>query len=214
MPEYAISRRTRNKLINAAGELAAKHGYRNMSMRAIAARAGENLGSIHYHFGGKKGLLMAMMQAILAPWIDNPIEATLAPLRRRLKTRAGQTRALRACVHRHFEDLVLTNFPGWHMPVLFQVLQQRTPLRDLLIKHVMRPTERVMTEVLQHVRPGISREDILLTIHVMIAPIELHCNHSDVLLEQLGKKQYSSAYLAKLEEILTSNLLRQFGLPA
>ncbi|MCX7002231.1 MAG: TetR/AcrR family transcriptional regulator, partial [bacterium] len=209
MSEYAISRRTRDKLINAAGALAAKHGYRNMSMRAIAARAGENLGSIHYHFGGKKGLLLAMMQAILAPWIDNPIEATLAPLRRRLKTRAGQALALRACVHRHFEDLVLTNFPWWHMPVLFQVLQQRTPLRDLLIKHVMRPTERVMTEVLQHVRPGISREDILLTIHVMIAPIELHCNHSDVLLEQLGMKQYSSAYLAKLEEILTSNILRQ-----
>ena len=50
MSEYAISHLTREKLINAAGELAAQHGYRNVSMRAIAARAGENLGSIHYHF--------------------------------------------------------------------------------------------------------------------------------------------------------------------
>jgi len=213
MSEYAISHLTREKLINAAGELAAQHGYRNVSMRAIATRAGENLGSIHYHFKSKNGLLMAMMNAITAHWSDNPITTAIAPLRRGLTTREGQVRALRAIVHRHCLPLARANRPWWHTSVLFQVLQQRSPMRNLIIKVVMQPTERVLAEVLNHVRPGIARTDILLHMFCMVAPLALHVNHRDMLLEQLGMKRYSPAYLAKLEALLTTSLLLQLGLP-
>ena len=213
MSEYAISQRTREKLINAAGELAAQHGYRNVSMRAIAARAGENLGSIHYHFKGKKGLLLAMMKAILAHWSELPLDTVIAPLRRGLATRKGQVRALQAIVHRHCEPLTLANRPWWHNSVLFQVLQQPSPMRNLLIKVVILPTEQILAEVLEHVRPGIARTDILLHMFCMVAPLALHANHRDMLLEQLGMKRYTPTYLAKLESMLTTSLLLRLGLP-
>ena len=166
-----------------------------------------------HHFKGKKGLLLAMMKAILAHWSELPLDTVIAPLRRGLATRKGQVRALQAIVHRHCEPLTLANRPWWHNSVLFQVLQQPSPMRNLLIKVVILPTEQILAEVLEHVRPGIARTDILLHMFCMVAPLALHANHRDMLLEQLGMKRYTPTYLAKLESMLTTSLLLRLGLP-
>jgi AcrR family transcriptional regulator len=48
MATYETSLKTREALINAAGELAAEVGFASVSTRAIAVLAKENAGSIHY----------------------------------------------------------------------------------------------------------------------------------------------------------------------
>ena len=59
MATYETSIKTKEALINAAGELAAEKGFASVSTRAIALRADENVGSIHYHFGSKEKLFEA-----------------------------------------------------------------------------------------------------------------------------------------------------------
>ncbi|MCJ7600062.1 MAG: TetR/AcrR family transcriptional regulator, partial [Desulfobulbaceae bacterium] len=59
MATYETSLKTREALINAAGELAAEVGFASVSTRAIAVLAKENAGSIHYHFGSKEKLFEA-----------------------------------------------------------------------------------------------------------------------------------------------------------
>jgi AcrR family transcriptional regulator len=61
MGEYSKGERTRLALIEATGELAAELGFSNVSTRAVAERSGENIGTIHYHFGGKDGLFVAVV---------------------------------------------------------------------------------------------------------------------------------------------------------
>ncbi len=50
-------------LIEAAEAVFAEHGYDAATTRAVAERAGCSEGLIHRYFGGKRGLLMASLQA-------------------------------------------------------------------------------------------------------------------------------------------------------
>ncbi|WP_417706404.1 TetR/AcrR family transcriptional regulator [Pseudomonas sp.] len=55
---------TRNKLIKAAREAFAAKGYADSSMDDLTAAAGLTRGALYHHFGGKQGLLQAVIEQI------------------------------------------------------------------------------------------------------------------------------------------------------
>jgi AcrR family transcriptional regulator len=57
----ARGRSTRAQLLAAATEVLREDGYAATSMRAVAERAGAQLSLVHYHFGSKRGLLVAVL---------------------------------------------------------------------------------------------------------------------------------------------------------
>ena len=62
---YKVSEITREKLINAAGELFSMQGTENVGVREITNLAGCKENAISYHFGGKEGLVNAVWQKAL-----------------------------------------------------------------------------------------------------------------------------------------------------
>lgn len=52
---------TRERLLDAAGQIFAEKGFRRATVRDIVGRAEANLNAIHYHFGDKTGLYLAVM---------------------------------------------------------------------------------------------------------------------------------------------------------
>jgi AcrR family transcriptional regulator len=60
-PERASSLQTRQDLLDAALAQLGEHGYAAFSTRGVAERAGVPVSQIHYHFGGKDGLLVALL---------------------------------------------------------------------------------------------------------------------------------------------------------
>jgi AcrR family transcriptional regulator len=52
---------TRDRIIEAARAVLIEEGHANTSTRAVADRAGVRLSLVHYHFGGKQGLLVAVL---------------------------------------------------------------------------------------------------------------------------------------------------------
>lgn len=53
---------TRQKLVDAATRAFAEHGVENASLLEIARQAGQrNRGAVHYHFGSREGLLVAVL---------------------------------------------------------------------------------------------------------------------------------------------------------
>ena len=63
----AASPSVRERLLEVAERLFAKHGMSGVGLRAITAEAGVNLASIAYHFGSKDGLLEALFAQRAAP---------------------------------------------------------------------------------------------------------------------------------------------------
>jgi len=54
---------TRLRILDAAREVLLERGYGGTSTRAVAEQAGVRLSLVHYHFGGKQALLVAVLQA-------------------------------------------------------------------------------------------------------------------------------------------------------
>jgi AcrR family transcriptional regulator len=51
---------TRERLLEAALEVFAEHGYEAATIREICSRAGANVAAVHYHFGDKRTLYQAI----------------------------------------------------------------------------------------------------------------------------------------------------------
>ncbi|YCK37600.1 TetR/AcrR family transcriptional regulator [Actinomadura sp. ATCC 39365] len=60
------SNESRELILNAAAELFAEKGYRQTTFHDVAARSGISRGSIPWHFGGKEGLLLAVLERSVA----------------------------------------------------------------------------------------------------------------------------------------------------
>ncbi|MFV0318348.1 MAG: TetR/AcrR family transcriptional regulator [Microthrixaceae bacterium] len=58
---------TRGLLLDAAAELFAERGIDSTSIDAIADRAGRTSGAVYDHFGGKEGVLLALLDG----WVDD-----------------------------------------------------------------------------------------------------------------------------------------------
>jgi AcrR family transcriptional regulator len=60
----ARGRATRAHLLDAAAEVLREKGHAATSMRAVADHAGAQLSLLHYHFGSKRGLLVAVLEEL------------------------------------------------------------------------------------------------------------------------------------------------------
>jgi AcrR family transcriptional regulator len=73
---------TRDRIVQAARDVLMKHGHAGTTTRAVAEAAGVNLSQVHYHFGGRHGLLLEVLhrenEALLAR--QNALFAAPGPL--------------------------------------------------------------------------------------------------------------------------------------
>jgi len=70
---------TRDRIVEAAREVLIEHGHGGTSTRAVADRAGVRLSLVHYHFGGKQGLLVEVLQRENDQLLERQHELYAAP---------------------------------------------------------------------------------------------------------------------------------------
>ena len=70
----------------------AKHGFEGATMAQLAAAAGLPKANLHYYFGTKEGLYRAVLEGILALWLDDAAE-WIVPERHPAEGFAGYVRA-------------------------------------------------------------------------------------------------------------------------
>ena len=66
---------TRLKILDAARLMLVEHGAGGTSTRSVAEEAGVPLSLVHYHFGGKQGLLVAVLERENAELLRAPARA-------------------------------------------------------------------------------------------------------------------------------------------
>ena len=114
----------RAQLIEAGAIRIAAQGYADTSVREIAEAAGVTPAMIAYYFGGKAGLL----EAILAS-ISEPLIATIQELAR---TRAPQQSFVERFVPAYLE--VISREPWIAQLLVREVITGRTPARDQFVQ--------------------------------------------------------------------------------
>jgi AcrR family transcriptional regulator len=114
---------TREKLIEAAGEVFAEAGFRDATVREICARAGANVAAVNYHFRDKLGLYTEVIKSTIMaqqPVGQNPIEAHGDDPRA----------ALSALVHQWLERVRDGGKPAWFARIMAHEMTQPTPALD------------------------------------------------------------------------------------
>jgi AcrR family transcriptional regulator len=61
---------TKDQILRAARAILQRDGVAALAIRAVAAEAGVNLALVHYHFGSRDGLLLAVLEHLNAELLD------------------------------------------------------------------------------------------------------------------------------------------------
>src|SRR6187549_2694513 len=61
---------TSSTLLEAAKKVLRQNGYAGLSTRDVATEAGVPLSQIHYHFGSKQGMMLALFEYLNAQLLD------------------------------------------------------------------------------------------------------------------------------------------------
>ncbi len=171
MTTYATSERTRTALIDSAGELFTRYGIDAVSTRAIAERAGENIGSIHYHFGGKKGLLQAALDVFFESWEDEPLHRVWDKHRDSLNSPHAREIFLEELVQTFFDRIYFAGRPWWCAGLLYQLFTYENDLSDQFIERHVRPHHELLQEVAKHLHPEFDDEQAFVWSQLLVGPI-------------------------------------------
>lgn len=145
---------TRNRILQAAGELFAAGGYAETTSKAIAAHAEVDLASINYHFGNRNGLY----QAVLAEAHRQLISLV------DLRSLAGSQMSASDKLMRLFEHLVQRSQVegSWNIQVLARELLAPSSHLKVLLQNEVLPKILVIRQILADIT-GIPVDDPALT---------------------------------------------------
>lgn len=131
---------TRLRILEAAGQLFALHGYAGTTGKAVVERANADLASINYHFGSRSGLYQAVLVEAHRRLI------TLVDVQQIADSQVPGSDKLRRVLDRLVDGTADRN--GWHTRVLARemlaashhvevLFQQEVQPKFLLVKHII-----------------------------------------------------------------------------
>ncbi|SMC78053.1 transcriptional regulator, TetR family [Desulfocicer vacuolatum DSM 3385] len=213
MGTYASSKQTRELLINAAGELVAQLGFSNVSTRAVADKAEQNIGSIHYHFKSKDNLFQAMIKSATQPVRNNPLAGIIKAHEKDLDSPEGQSRMLRRIIHSKIKEIFNSQRPWWHNKVIYQVLRAEENLLKIMRDEVIKPELAALEKLFLSIDPTMDKDDAFVQTVLTMSPIIYHAENAENILKFMGKKIYADHYLQKLEDKIVRQNQLLLGLP-
>lgn len=110
---------TRERLLEAAGEVFAQKGFREATIRDICARAGANIAAVNYHFGGKERLYAEVLRYVDSMGTERHPLASPNPL--------DPPEVRLAWFIRQFLSRVFdTDRPAWHQRIMNREMVEPT----------------------------------------------------------------------------------------
>jgi AcrR family transcriptional regulator len=124
---------TRQRILEAAGEVFAQHGFHRATIREICAKAGANVAAVNYHFGDKERLYVAVVRyAHLCALVKHPATAGLS-------NEAPPEERIHGFVRSFLNRLMDEGRPAWHWKLFGRELSEPTAALDLIVQEQVRP---------------------------------------------------------------------------
>lgn len=148
---------TRHRLLEAAGEVFAEHGFRGATVREICNRAGANVAAVNYHFRDKETLYRELIRyahrcafpagnAVFEPDPSTPPE-----------------RRLREYVRHTLAGILGEGRPAWLGKLIGREMSEPTGALDMLVEEGVRPRFAALTAIIGALLgPGASPQQVRL----------------------------------------------------
>jgi AcrR family transcriptional regulator len=211
MGAYATSKKTKEALIGAAGQLFAIYGFHGISTRTIAEEAGENVGSIHYHFGSKSGLLEATYRAMFEVLENEPLDY-MENRESLLLSDRGKIEFLVGLMEIYFAKIFRKDKYGWEAALFCQVLTQQDEITQKLFRETIRPELQVLKKIAKRLRPDFSEMEAEIWSVNFVGQIAHFSLLKPAICVSFDMEDYSETYLETLKRHLLKNIIPGLGL--
>jgi AcrR family transcriptional regulator len=146
---------TRHRLLKAAGEVFAKRGFRQATVREICKRAHANVAAINYHFHDKQRLYEAVLKHAL-----RCVRETYCTAHRSI-TSANAKQELREVIAARLHAVFDLGRAAWHGKLMSREMIEPTEALDALVKEELTPLfQRVQACVRAILGPGASDKQV------------------------------------------------------
>ena len=136
---------TRQRLLEAAGEVFAEKGFRQTTVREICERAKANIAAINYHFGDKESLYAK----VLNEWAR--VASQKYPLTLGLGDNPTPEERLHAFVRSFLHRIADKGRPAWHGKLIAREMADPTTALNQLIDDNFRPTAEQLESIVRDI---------------------------------------------------------------
>jgi len=208
VPKRTAPEPTREKLIEAAGQVFAERGFRAATIREICRRAGANVAAVNYTFGDKMGLYTEVLRHSVRA------AGQTAAMNAALDTRLSPEETIRGVIRARLMSLCQEARPDWHFRLVMHEFSHPTPAMARVVDEGMRPIyERMRRAVGEVIGLPPEHETTRLSVNSIVGQILFYTFSRPVLAhlepelkltpEQLDRianhiAEFSLAYLRKV----------------
>lgn len=158
---HAVPADTRQRLLEAAGQVFAQHGFHQATVRQITDHAGVNLAAVNYHFRDKAELYAATIRECFCATASGGltlIDRELPP-----------SEQLRAWIDRFVRAKMGQAGPTWHHQLMAREMQDPTPPLGPLVEENICPDARELSAIVRAVHGRPLTEDQVYLLGFSIA---------------------------------------------
>ena len=148
---------TRLRLLKAAGEIISRKGFRAATVREICARAGANVASVKYYFGGKKRLYEELLRYAFEESLRN------YPPDPGLPHDAPAADRLRAFIRSFILRLHDEGRSSWFGKLMTREMFEPTDALDQIVERAIRPLALLLRDLVRQLAGvDLSEREVLL----------------------------------------------------
>jgi TetR/AcrR family transcriptional regulator, regulator of cefoperazone and chloramphenicol sensitivity len=161
----------KERLIEAAGEIFARRGYRGATIRDICKKAGAHVGAVNYHFRDKKGLFADVLEHARQWSVRKyPPDAGLGP-------NASSEERLRAFIRSFLLRVLGQGVPDWHGQLIARETGEPSEALSQMVRSSIHPLYIYLSDIVRELLAAESdaTDDANLTTFLCAMSVTSQC---------------------------------------
>jgi AcrR family transcriptional regulator len=179
MDNKKTTSKTRDAIMEAAGQIFAEEGYPKATVRDICHQAGVNIAAINYHFGDKKSLYLTVLKHY------QEIAFQTYPPDLGIKETQRPEEKLQAFIRSFLTRVMAEGRPPWFGKLLAREFTEPTWAFDILVKETIRPSFQIITGIVAAILGREKKERKVLLCSMSIVGQCLYFCHSHPVITRL-----------------------------
>jgi len=189
---------TRLRLLEAAAQEFADHGFQNATVRDICKRADANVAAVNYHFGDKCGLYAVTLKH----WLGVSLEK-FPPLMG-VPQDAPAVDRLRGFVEGSLRRMLASGSEGWHGQLMAREMVAPTACFDSLVQESLRPMAALLEGIVAEIAgPDVPESVIRSSAMSVIGQCCFYRHSREVVTRLFGDEIYAGPYIETIADHIT-----------
>jgi len=187
---------TRERIVDAAGEIFARKGFQQATIREICREAGANVAAVNYHFGDKERLYVEAVKRAHCESVPTKREEWPSDL--------PAEQQLRLFLEKMLIDMLDRDSPGWHIELIMREMAHPTTACEELVRGYIEPKFQLLCSIVRSLLPeDASNQQVHLHAFSIIGQCLLYRFHRPVGRLLIGDEEFESLFVV---ETLTQHI--------